>query len=117
MDSYLSNRPKVDPLAAFDTGLPVDGLAFRDPMEGHDNFMSGLPQTGGFQSLKSALLEAGSIVDPADAQRHQRFKDSKEGSQDHTSEPTVEVITHEGRIEKVIVTCSCCRTIELECTY
>jgi hypothetical protein len=33
------------------------------------------------------------------------------------AEPSVELITHEGRIEKVIVTCSCCRTIELECTY
>ena len=84
-------------------------------MGGHDSFMAGLPQTGGFQSLKSALLEAGSIVDPADAHRSQRAKDA--AAEGHAAEPSVEVITHEGRIEKVIVTCSCCRTIELECTY
>ncbi len=114
MDSYLSNRPKVAP-DAFDPSLPVDGLAYGDAMGGHDSFMAGLPQTGGFQSLKSALLEAGSVVDPADAQRAQRAREAAQTSQ--LAEPSVEVITHEGRIEKVIVTCSCCRTIELDCTY
>jgi hypothetical protein len=114
MDSYLTNRPKVDPSAAFDAGMPADGLAFRDPMDGHDTFMSSLPQTGGFQSLKSALLEAGSVMDPADANRPHRSKDALQAGQ---AEPSVELITHEGRIEKVIVTCSCCRTIELDCTY
>ncbi len=114
MDSYLSNRPKVDPSAGFDAGLPADGLAFRDPMDGHDAFMASLPQTGGFQSLKSALLEAGSVIDPADAHRANRSRDALPAGQ---AEPSVELITHEGRIEKVIVTCSCCRTIELECTY
>lgn len=114
MDSYLSNRPKVDPSAGFDAGLPADGLAFRDPMDGHDAFMASLPQTGGFQSLKSALLEAGSVLDPAAALRPNRSRDALPGGQ---AEPSVELITHEGRIEKVIVTCSCCRTIELECTY
>lgn len=114
MDSYLANRPKADPVSPFGGGLPADGLAYSDPLEGADGFMSGLPQTGGFQSLKSALLEAGSIVDPADAHSPRR------GSGAHgvaTGEPSVEVITNEGRIEKVVVTCACCRTIELECTY
>lgn len=115
MDSYLSNRPKVDPSAGFDAGMPADGLAFRDPMEGHDAFMSNLPQTGGFQSLKSALLEAGSVVNAADAHRPHHSKGALPDA--NTTEPSVELITHEGRIEKVIVTCSCCRTIELECTY
>lgn len=119
MDSYLSNRPKVDPAAAFnagfDAGMPADGLAYGNAMESHESFMASLPQTGGFQSLKSALLEAGSIVNPADAHRANHAKGSLTEGQ--TAEPSVEVITHEGRIEKVIVTCSCCRTIELECTY
>ena len=113
MDSYLSNRPKISS-DAFDSSLPVDGLAYGDA-GGHDSFMSSLPQTGGFQSLKSALLEAGSVVDPADAQRSQRAREASQTNQ--VAEPSVEVITHEGRIEKVIVTCSCCRTIELDCTY
>ncbi len=113
MDSYLENRPKVDPSSPFGGGLPADGLAYRDPLEGVDGFMAGLPQTGGFQSLKSALLEAGSIVDPADAHAPRRG-----GAQGGVAgEPSVEVITNEGRIEKVVVTCACCRKIELECTY
>lgn len=112
MDSYLENRPKVDPSSPFGGGMPADGLAYRDPLEGVDSFMGGLPQTGGFQSLKSALLEAGSIVDPADAHAPRRS-----GAHGTASEPSVEVITSEGRIEKVVVTCVCCRKIELECTY
>lgn len=113
MDSYLENRPKVDPSSPFGGGLPADGLAYRDPLEGVDSFMAGLPQTGGFQSLKSALLEAGSIVDPADAHAPRRG-----GAQGGAGgEPSVEVITNEGRIEKVVVTCACCRKIELECSY
>ena len=115
MDSYLSNRPKVDPSAGFDAGMPADGLAFGEPMEGHEAFMASLPQTGGFQSLKSALMEAGSVVDAAHMHRPLHGKSALSEAQ--TVEPSVELITHEGRIEKVIVTCSCCRTIELECTY
>jgi hypothetical protein len=94
--------------------MPADGLAYRDPLEGAESFMAGLPQTGGFQSLKSALLEAGSVVDPADAHAPRRGSGAQGGA---AEEPTVEVITHEGRIEKVVVTCACCRKIELECTY
>lgn len=114
MDSYLSNRPKV-PASAFESMDGTEGLAFHDPLAEADGFMAGLPKTGGFQSLKSALMEAGSVVDPADVERSQRLKESRhEGP---VQEPTVEVISNEGRIEKVIVTCSCCRKIELECTY
>ena len=39
------------------------------------------------------------------------------GAHDHSAEPTVELITNNGRIEKVVVTCSCSRRIELDCTY
>jgi hypothetical protein len=115
MDSYLSNRPKMDSTAGFDAGMPADGLAYRDPMEGHDAFMASLPQTGGFQSLKTALMEAGSVMSASDLQRSNHAKGALAEGQ--TAEPSVELITHEGRIEKVIVTCSCCRTIELDCTY
>jgi len=115
MDSYLANRPKIDPVNPYDSAVSVDGLAFGEPMGG-DHFMAGLPKSGGFQSLKSALVEAGSVVDPS--QMHVRQLRGKDGGKDaQLAEPSVEVITHEGRIEKVIVTCSCCRTIELECSY
>ena len=114
MDSYLANRPKIEAANPYDSGVAMDGLAFGDAVGG-EHFMAGLPRTGGFQSLKSALVEAGSVVDPSQMQL--RPARAKEGKDTLAPEPTVEVITHEGRIEKVIVTCSCCRTIELECSY
>ena len=82
-------------------------MAFRDPIEGVDSFMSALPRTGGFQSLKSALLEAGSVMDAADVSRANRQKEASagaagagaHGAHDHSAEPTVELITNNGRID------------------
>ncbi len=33
------------------------------------------------------------------------------------AEPKVEIISGDGRIERIIVTCTCCRRIELSCEY
>lgn len=124
MDSYLANRSKMAAQEHLETLDPTEGMAFGNSMEGvDDSFMSGLPRTGGFQSLKSALLEAGSVVDAADVGRAGRHKDAAAGASapheghEHLAEPTVELITHNGRIEKVVVTCSCSRRIELDCSY
>jgi hypothetical protein len=125
MDSYLANRPKLPDSDHLESLDPTEGMAFRDPIEGVDSFMSALPRTGGFQSLKSALLEAGSVMDAADVSRASRQKEASSGvagagghgAHDHSEEPTVELITNNGRIEKVVVTCSCSRRIELDCTY
>ena len=126
MDSYRANRPKLPGSDHLESLDPTEGMAFRDPIEGVDSFMSALPRTGGFQSLKSALLEAGSVMDAADVHRASRQKDAAStagggagahGAHDHSAEPTVELITNNGRIEKVVVTCSCSRRIELDCTY
>jgi hypothetical protein len=125
MDSYLANRPKLPDSDHLESLDPTEGMAFRDPVEGVDSFMSALPRTGGFQSLKSALLEAGSVLDAADVSRASRQKEASagasgagaHGAHDHSEEPTVELITNNGRIEKVVVTCSCSRRIELDCTY
>jgi hypothetical protein len=122
MESYLSNRPKLP--GSFESMDPSEGLAFQDPLASTDNFLAGLPRTGGFQSLKSALLEAGSVVDPADVDRAQRNKESQalqaggaHHHEEHFGEPSVELIKNNGRIEKVIVTCSCSKRIELDCSY
>jgi hypothetical protein len=125
MDSYLANRPKMPGSDHMESLDPSEGMAFRDPLEGAESFMSALPQTGGFQSLKSALLEAGSVLNAEEVSRANRQKESAAGLEahshgaghDHLTEPTVELVTHNGRIEKVIVTCSCSRRIELDCTY
>jgi hypothetical protein len=126
MDSYLANRPKLPGSEHMESSDPMEGMAFRDPMEGTENLMATLPQTGGFQSLRSALLEAGSVVDAEEVHRANRQKEAAaaglgspglEGGHEHMAEPTVELITSNGRIEKVVVTCSCSRRIELDCTY
>ncbi len=125
MDSYLANRPKMRSSEHLESLDPSEGMAFRDPLEGAESFMSSLPQTGGFQSLKSALLEAGSVLDASELSRANRHREAtpgadpsgNHGDHSHMSEPTVELITNNGRIEKVIVTCSCSKRIELDCTY
>ena len=33
------------------------------------------------------------------------------------SEPKVELIRRDGMIERIIITCGCCKRIELECEY
>ena len=126
MDSYLANRPKLPASEHLESLDPTEGMAFRDPMEEPENFMAALPRTGGFQSLRSALLEAGSVVDAEEVNRVNRQREAAasgmaapglEGGHEHLTEPTVELITSNGRIEKVVVTCSCSRRIELDCTY
>jgi hypothetical protein len=88
MDSYLANRPKMPASDQMESLDPTEGMAFREPMEGVDSFMSGLPRTGGFQSLKSALLEAGSVMDAADVSRANRQKDASAGGRRRSTEIT-----------------------------
>lgn len=33
------------------------------------------------------------------------------------SEPRIEVVNGDGRINRIIVTCTCCKRIELDCEY
>ena len=32
-------------------------------------------------------------------------------------EPKIELVNHKGRVERIVITCSCCKQIELECEY
>lgn len=128
MESFLANRPKVGAPESDPSAPALDDAAYSGLLGGDvGGFGDELPQSGGFQSLRTALLEAGSVVSARhrDQQHHSSSVEgaSKETQSDLGSEgvvhqePTVELITNEGRIEKVIVTCSCCRRIELDCTY
>ena len=67
----------------------------------------------GFQSLRDALLEAGSVVDPGEIQKTSSAADGHA----HRGEPSVEAITNNGRVEKIVVTCSCGEKMEIECSY
>ena len=87
-------------------------------LDGTEGFGGGVSHSGGFQSLRSALLEAGSVVDPS--QPVVRINAGKLGDHTHThpgAEPSIELVTQDGRIEKIIVTCACGSKTELECTY
>jgi hypothetical protein len=78
-----------------------------------DAFGGGLSMGTGFQSLRDALLEAGSVVDPGDVQKAHAGTEPH----GHRGEPSVEAITNNGRVEKIVVTCSCGEKMEIECSY
>ena len=119
METFLANRPKVP--APESSLSALEDLSSADAFSGDDAFGMLSGKGGGFQSLRTALLEAGSVVDPnhRPASSIQGNGASSLSEETHTStqEPTVELITDGGRIEKIIVTCPCCRRIELNCTY
>lgn len=124
MESFLANRPKVPSATSAESGLaPLAGeteMSLTEGFGGDDAFGLASMRGGGFQSLRTALLEAGSVVDPSQARVMGSRESTAEGQdvlQAAHQEPTVELITNGGRIEKVIVTCACCRRIELNCTY
>ena len=81
---------------------------------GMDMYGGGISAGAGFQSLRDALLEVGSVVDPSEVQ-----KTNVGGGEmhSHRGEPTVEAVTSNGRVEKIVVTCSCGERIEIECCY
>lgn len=117
MESFLANRPKISA-----SENPADEALAGDPsygdlLDGDDGFGGGLSRGGGFQSLRTALMEAGNVVVPgAEPVRPQRSAEA-EASTEHHGEPTVEVVSNNGRVEKIIVTCSCCKRIEIQCSY
>lgn len=32
-------------------------------------------------------------------------------------EPQIELVNRDGRVERIVITCSCCKRIELQCDY
>lgn len=108
MESYLSGRSKIAP-----QDLPAAADPSGSMMSGLDAFGGGLSQGSGFQSLRDALLEVGSVVDPSEVHKGP----SGTESHSHRGEPSVEAITNNGRVEKIVVTCSCGEKVEIECCY
>jgi hypothetical protein len=111
MESYLAGRSKVQasdlPTAADASAAGTAGLG------GMDLFGGGISPGTGFQSLRDALLEVGSVVDPSDVHKAHGSGEGHVGR----GEPSVEAITSNGRVEKIVVTCSCGEKIEIECCY
>lgn len=117
MESFLANRPKVAAPESHAGLPPIEEVPYRDLLDGDDSFGGGLSRSGGFQSLRSALLEAGSVVQPKSEHSERIGVPDGSGEGKTLEAPTVELVTNAGRIEKVIVTCTCCRRIELDCSY
>lgn len=112
MESYLAGRSKVAPKDPLPASEPM-ATASSGGLSGLDAFGGGFGQGSNFQSLREALLEVGSVVDPGDMHKGHAGADG----QVHRGEPSVEAITNNGRVEKIVVTCSCGEKVEIECCY
>lgn len=55
-----------------------------------------------FQPLVPQLSVNGSNPQPAEA---------------HPDAPQIELVRRDGKIQRIIVTCTCCKRIELDCEY
>jgi hypothetical protein len=79
-----------------------------------------------FLQNRTVLTKAnGSEMKPADSGFHTLLQPPAPGAtlsqadpsgQDET-EPQVELVNQDGRIERIVVTCTCCKRIELRCEY
>lgn len=115
MESFLATRSK---LPASEQGAEIPGVTVNGglSLEESTDSVTGVDRVGGFQSLKSALQGSRNV-----AGKHHSVALAVEvgGSTPPAAqvEPSVELIRNGDRVEKVIVTCSCCRRIELDCSY
>ena len=121
MDSFLATRSKISTSEPTkDVSGPVHdwtpaAVEVRDDFTGDD-------RGGGFLSLKAALLggrnrRVGGIPEVLPAEVSLPKTPETPETPAGGGEPTVEVIRNGERVEKLIVTCSCCRRIELDCSY
>jgi hypothetical protein len=89
MESFLQNRPS----------LAIAGR-FTSPSE----------NKGSFQPFLRPSL----VQDRSDGQS--AIGEETHGAQ-RENEPQVEVVNREGCVERIVITCSCCKQIELACEY
>lgn len=89
MESFLQNRPS----------LATVGRSTAQP-EGSGDFQPFLRPAS--SPDKAALLNTMIEDSPSD------HKDS---------EPQIELVRREDCVERIVITCSCCKRIELECEY
>jgi hypothetical protein len=118
MESFLATRSKVssaEPVSDLPGGIPDWSSS---ASEGRDEY-TGDGRGSGFQSLKAALLggrkRGGSGV--SEARAVELPVPVTDESPAGVGEPTLEVVRNGDKVEKLIVTCSCCRRIELDCSY
>ncbi len=98
MESFLSNR----------SVLNEDAGAL-------DTFSRGVRPQAGFQSLLSASRKPEPEVIPTP--QATVVEATVEPDAEEMEEPVIEVINGEGGIERIIITCTCCKRIELRCQY
>jgi hypothetical protein len=89
MESFLQNRPS----------LATAG-----------RFTSQSDSNGDFQPFLRPSL-------PADKSAALTSTEKQLSSGQVANEPKIELVNREGCIERIVITCSCCQQIELECEY
>jgi hypothetical protein len=86
-------------------------LAGRPSLNGESRTHVAVAPRVGFQPLLAGENPAGESI-PARA-----TASSPRAEVASPAEPQIEVVNHEGRIERIVVTCTCCQRIELRCEY
>ena len=95
MTDFLENRPQ---LRSENSGAPK--------VESMPGFRPFLPPAA---ERQLAPLSAPSLQKPAAT--------APESAPPADGSPKVELVNRDGQIERIIVTCTCCKRIELECRY
>lgn len=89
MESFLQNRPSLATTARF-----------TQPSERSGDFQPFLRPS--LSPDKSSVVTSG-------------IDNSQSGHEG--DEPKIELVNREGCVERIVITCSCCKQIELECEY
>jgi hypothetical protein len=98
MESFLSNRS-----------------ALTQSRNGADALARGVRPQNGFQSLFSTPGKEHEAVPVAE----NRIPSEPESqlTVEPLEEPEIQVVNGDGGIERIIITCTCCKRIELRCQY
>jgi hypothetical protein len=65
----------------------------------------------GFQPFTPPASPSGKEASPKSTNPEDMIVGQDEG------EPQIELVNRDGRVERIVITCSCCKRIELQCDY
>ena len=92
MDNFFSERKEVrkNPSATFNSGLPELNTATEKPS-------------------KSTRV--------SDVEAHEELEDVKIEGESSQAHPKVQLLMEDGKVSRILITCTCGKCTELECNY